>query len=129
MSFYHLLKRCPEKLFVYILRLLAGKFGPICTEFPLTIFSTKILKEVHIKFPQILYKQHLVQFFVPISNHFSSNYWQICLKQPFACENYNSIFPLVKTGFGFFFHEMLYTLLLHYKQHGQLYTIFMKISS
>ena len=36
---------------MYILRLLAGKFGPICTEFPLTTFSAKILTKFSLKFP------------------------------------------------------------------------------
>ena len=31
---------------VYILRLLAGKFGAICTEFPLATFSAKKLKRI-----------------------------------------------------------------------------------
>ena len=34
---------CQEKYFVYTLRLLAGKFGAICTEFSLTTFWIKIL--------------------------------------------------------------------------------------
>ena len=45
------MKRCQEKCFcTYILRLLAGKFGPICTEFPLS-FSAKILTRLPLKFP------------------------------------------------------------------------------
>ena len=36
---------------VYILRLLAGKFGAICTEFPLATFSAKKLKTFVRKFP------------------------------------------------------------------------------
>ena len=45
------MKRCQEKFFcTYILRLLAGKFGPICTEFPLS-FSAKILTRLPLKFP------------------------------------------------------------------------------
>ena len=40
-----------RKIFcTYILRLLAGKFGPICTEFPLS-FSAKILTRLPLKFP------------------------------------------------------------------------------
>ena len=35
----------------FILRLLAGKFGPICTEFPLSSFSAKILIRLPLKFP------------------------------------------------------------------------------
>ena len=35
---------------MYILRLLAGKFGPICTEFPLTTFLAKILTRVPLNF-------------------------------------------------------------------------------
>ena len=31
---------------VHILRLLAGKFGAICTEFPLATFSSKKLKRI-----------------------------------------------------------------------------------
>ena len=34
---------CQEKYFVYTLRLLAGKFGAICTEFSLTTFWIKTL--------------------------------------------------------------------------------------
>ena len=34
---------------MYILRLLAGKFGPICTELSLTTFSAKILTKLPIK--------------------------------------------------------------------------------
>ena len=46
------MKRCQEKFFcTYILRLLAGKFGPICTEFPLSSFSAKILTRLPLKFP------------------------------------------------------------------------------
>ena len=37
------LKRCQGKLFIYILRLLAGKSGTICTEFPLATLLAKIL--------------------------------------------------------------------------------------
>ena len=41
-----------RKIFrTYILRLLAGKFGPICTEFPLSSFSAKILTRLPLKFP------------------------------------------------------------------------------
>ena len=41
-----------RKIFrTYILRLLAGKFGPICTEFPLSTFSAKILTRLPLKFP------------------------------------------------------------------------------
>ena len=39
-----------RKIFVYILRLLAGKSGRICTEFPLATFSAKILTHP-LKFP------------------------------------------------------------------------------
>ena len=44
------LKGCQEKLFVYILRLLAGKFRPICTELPLTTFLAKIFTRVPLNF-------------------------------------------------------------------------------
>ena len=37
------LKIWQEKFFVHILRLLAGKFGPICIEYPLATFWAKIL--------------------------------------------------------------------------------------
>ena len=41
-----------RKIFrTYILRLLAGKFGPICTELPLSTFSAKILTRLPLKFP------------------------------------------------------------------------------
>ena len=40
-----------RKNFVYILRLLAGKSGRICTEFPLATFSAKILTTHPLKFP------------------------------------------------------------------------------
>ena len=40
-----------RKIFrTYILRLLAGKFGPICTEFPLSSFLAKILTRLPLKF-------------------------------------------------------------------------------
>ena len=47
------MKRCSEKNFVYILRLLAGKSGRICIEFPLATFSAKILTTHPLKFPAI----------------------------------------------------------------------------
>ena len=51
-----------RKNFVYILRLLAGKSGRICTEFPLATFSAKILTTRPLKFfCHELFKQHLVQ--------------------------------------------------------------------
>ena len=40
-----------RKNFVYILRLLAGKSGRICTGFPLATFSAKILSTHPLKFP------------------------------------------------------------------------------
>ena len=40
--YFFLMKRCLENFFVYILRLLAGTFGTICTEFPPSnIFAKK----------------------------------------------------------------------------------------
>ena len=36
---------------MYILRLLAGKFRPTCTEFPLAAFSAKISTRLPFKFP------------------------------------------------------------------------------
>ena len=129
MSFYHLLKRCPEKLFVYILRLLAGKFGPICTEFPLTIFWTKILKEVHIKFS--------TNYINNISCNFLFRFQIISLRtlDKFVWSN----LLRAKTTTQFFLPLKLVLVFsctrccTHYfyinKQHGELYTIFMKISS
>ena len=51
-----------RKHFVYILRLLAGKSGRICTEFPLATFSAKnfINASFNISCHE-LFKQHLVQ--------------------------------------------------------------------
>ena len=51
-----------RKNFVYILRLLAGKSGRICTEFPLATFSAKnfINASFNISCHE-LFKQHLVQ--------------------------------------------------------------------
>ena len=42
-SKFNYLKRCQGKFFIYILRLLAGKSGTICTEFPLATLLAKIL--------------------------------------------------------------------------------------
>ena len=39
-----------KNFFVYILRLLAGKLGPVCIEFPLTTISAKILIGSNSKF-------------------------------------------------------------------------------
>ena len=41
---------------VHILRLLAGKFGAICTEFPLATFSTKKLKRIYSQISRQKYK-------------------------------------------------------------------------
>ena len=40
-----------KKFYVYILRLLAGKSGPFCTEFPLATFWANILKKLPFKSP------------------------------------------------------------------------------
>ena len=50
-------KSVKKNSFKYILRLLAGKFGRICTEFPLTTFSSQI-------FPPNSCNHLLVQFFL-----------------------------------------------------------------
>ena len=42
-SKFNYLKRCQGKLFIYILRHLAGKSGTVCTEFPLATLLAKIL--------------------------------------------------------------------------------------
>ena len=51
-------------LFKYILRLLAGKFETICTEFPSTTFSTKNSNF----FRQKIWEHSLVQKFSPRKN-------------------------------------------------------------
>ena len=125
MSFDYLLKRCPEKLFVYILRLLAGKFGPICTEFPLTTFSTKILKGSNLKFSAKVYMNNtscnfFFRFQIISLLILDKFLWNITF-----CERNNLIFPLV----------LIFSCTrwcTHYpynnKQHGKLYLIFLKIS-
>ena len=50
-----------KKFFAYILRLLAGKFGAICTAFPLATTSAKIWSRTLRISRQKLCKQHLVQ--------------------------------------------------------------------
>ena len=50
-----------RKNFVYILRLLAGKSGRICTEFPLATFSEKILTTHPLKFPAMNFLNSIVQ--------------------------------------------------------------------
>ena len=51
-----------KKIFVYILRLLAGKFGTICTEFPLKKFLPKKSNKVSFNvFRQKLLEQNLVK--------------------------------------------------------------------
>ena len=58
----NLSKWCVEKAVVYILRLLAGKFGAICTEFPLATFSAKKLKRIRLQISrQKINKCYLVQ--------------------------------------------------------------------
>ena len=58
----NLSKWCVEKAVVYILRLLAGKFGAICTEFPLTTFSAKKFKRIRLQISrQKINKYYLVQ--------------------------------------------------------------------
>ena len=53
---------CNKSLEVYILRLLAGKSRPVCTEFPLATFSAKKFNEASFKNSrQTIIQQHLVQ--------------------------------------------------------------------
>ena len=110
-NFDYLLKRCSEKLFVYTLRLLAGKFGPICTEFPLTTFSTKILKGSNLKFSAKVYMNNtscnfFFRFQIISLLILDKFLWNITF-----CERNNLIFPLVSSsGFDFFLHEVVYTL-------------------
>ena len=57
---------------MYILRLLAGKFGPVCTEFPLTTFLVKFLTRLPSKIPaEKIVKQHLVQKNYIVNANFS----------------------------------------------------------
>ena len=63
------LKRCLEKFFVYILRLLAGKLGKICTAVSLASFRQKNLTKYYVKFPAkrysyIISKKNLVVIFL-----------------------------------------------------------------
>ena len=76
-------------MFKYILRLLAGKFGTICTEFPLTTFSTKNSKWLPLKisakiWTNITSYKTLSKNCLPNSNLLFSNvkYWPISL---FSC--------------------------------------------
>ena len=67
-----------KKIFVYVLRLLAGKFGTICTEFPLKKFLPKNQTRCPLDFSAKNY-----------SNNISckKNY-SICVKSNFSCKNY-----------------------------------------
>ena len=57
-----LIKKSQEKNFVYILRLLAGKFVPVCAEFPLATFPAKNFNKASYKNSrQNIIKQHPVQ--------------------------------------------------------------------
>ena len=63
------LKRCLEKFFVHILRLLAGKLGKICTAVSLASFRQKNLTKYYVKFPAkrysyIISKKNLVVIFL-----------------------------------------------------------------
>ena len=67
-----------KKNFVYTLRLLAGKFGTICTEFPLKKFLPKNQNRVLLVFSAKNY-----------SNNISckKNY-SLCAKSNLSCKNY-----------------------------------------
>lgn len=60
-----------KHFFVYILRLLAGKLGPICIEFPLTTISAKILIGSNSKFSTRFSMNNTSCNFFPISNRFA----------------------------------------------------------
>ena len=82
-------KGVKKNSFKYILRLLAGKFGAICTEFPLTTFWTKNSKWLPLKisakiWTNIASYKTLSKNCLPNSNLLSSNvkYWPISL---FSC--------------------------------------------
>ena len=52
---------------------MAGKFGPICTEFPLATISAKILTNLPFEFPaKKIIKQHLVQNEIEANANLSS---------------------------------------------------------
>ena len=103
---------------------MGGKFGPICTEFPLTIISTNF-KAVHIKF---------------YINNSSCNFlFRFQIISPLTLDKFvwNNLLR-AKTTTQFFFSLKLVLVFsrtrcwTHYfyinKQHGKLFTIFMKIS-
>ena len=63
---------CFTSNFVYILRLLAGKFVPVCTEFPLATFPAKNFNKASYKNSrQNIIKQHPVQKELKSNHQFS----------------------------------------------------------
>ena len=84
----------------YILRLLAGKFGWICTEFPLATFSAKNWKWIPLNFS---------------AKSFNANYQKILFSN-------NSLRQILLSEFFFFLHKRISTHYYYFnnKQHGKL---------
>ena len=101
-------------MFKYILRLLAGKFGRICTAFPLTTFSTKKFKIASLEF----FRQKNVHITLCKSKKISiSLSFQIFL---ITLHNFSSLrfkvqffnqrsFSLSRFGLKNFLHKMIWT--------------------